>query len=132
MSDTIEFKFGTPEFSYDFKFKVGYIMYMGNSGTGKSFMFSVLNDYCRVKNIPVMYVTYKNIDVITMKDFSEHCKKSKFVIFDNGDLYLTQELLESVKSADNIVLFSTKKAFPYLHGVSLGSVMFTKDKLVTY
>lgn len=132
MNDIVKLNFGQKGLHINAELSSGYNMFMGDAGTGKSCFFNKLHSYCTSNNIPVKHITYNNISDINYSDFKIKCKESKFVIFDNGDLYLTQGLLEDVISDDNIILFSVKTAFPYLRNVAMRSVKFDGCELVVF
>lgn len=79
--------------------------FFDESGTGKTFFFSIVKCFCDINGIKCSVLDFndaqKDEDVI-LKD----CEKMEVVILDNADLYLSNEILEKI--AAPVVLISVK------------------------
>lgn len=80
------------------------------SGTGKTFLFKVLKEYCREHDISCIYCNYEFADY-KKENIINLCKDNDIVIFDNADLYLTDEILEAVRNPSRLVVVSIKNLF---------------------
>lgn len=79
-------------------------LFSGLSGEGKTFLFKILKVYLKINGVSC--ICFNN----TATDFSEStikkiCTGKKVIIFDNADLYLTQELLDyAIEIADTVIV----------------------------
>ena len=101
-------------------------MFFGNSGTGKTFLFSVIEKYCSIKSITCVnickwYMTMQNMDIIL-----KACKEAEVIIADRADLYDIQTLLSFVDITNKIVLVSLKTA-NQLRRVDLRMLQIKRD-----
>lgn len=80
---------------------------LDESGTGKTFMFQMLESYCVINKIPYEKFDYgsENKD---LEWFIQSMKKASIVILDNSDLYMTQELFDYLKSSNKQIMISIK------------------------
>lgn len=87
---------------------------LDDSGTGKTFMFEMLESYFVAKGI-----AYKKFDYNSENEdtdwFIQGMRKANIVLLDNADLYMTKELFNYLKSSDKQVIMSIK------HTEKLGS-----------
>lgn len=85
-----------------------------DSGTGKTFMFEMLESYFVAKGI-----AYKKFDCNSENEdadwFIHGMRKANIVLLDNADLYMTKKLFNYLKSSDKQVIMSIK------HTEKLGS-----------
>lgn len=101
----------------------------GYSGTGKTFMFKAITEYLKANGMKCIYFnnTAMNFSEMAIKDA---CKGKELIIFDNADLYLTQEILDYARNICTVII-SMKLAFnlkikPY----SIYKISYTDNKLV--
>lgn len=80
---------------------------LDESGTGKTFMFQMLESYCVINKIAYEKFDYgsENKD---LEWFIQSMKKASIVILDNSDLYMTSELFDYLKSSNKQVIISIK------------------------
>ena len=89
---------------FDILFEDRINLFDGDSGEGKTFMFKMINTYLKVKGVSCIYLDN------TATDFSEWtiktaCTDKSVIIFDNADLYLTQNLLDfATETADTVII----------------------------
>lgn len=80
---------------------------LDDSGTGKTFMFEMLESYFVAKGI-----AYKKFDYNSENEdtdwFIQGMRKANIVLLDNADLYMTKELFNYLKSSDKQVIMSIK------------------------
>lgn len=96
-------------FDVSFNDKVNLIR--GNSGTGKTFLFRVISDYCVNNRIPCAYVDYKIISNSDKDFILNYCKNKDIIILDNADLYLDNILLKMLKSLRGTIVLSKKSSY---------------------
>lgn len=81
--------FSAAPFSYDLKFDDRIILVGGDSGTGKTFLYELLEDLRLTE-------PYKAIKLYNYKsdDFAESIKqcRKRFIVIDNADILLTDEV----------------------------------------
>lgn len=85
-------------FNLDFKNTVN--MIVDKSGTGKTFLISMIVDYCIENNIPYAHLDYKHRDT--------PLEGKEVLLFDNSDLYFNNELLNKVKSLNKFTVVVIK------------------------
>lgn len=87
---------------------------LDDSGTGKTFMFEMLESYFVAKGIE-----YKKYDYSSENEdtdwFIQGMRKANIVLLDNADLYMTKELFNYLKSSEKQIIMSIK------HTEKLGS-----------
>lgn len=102
-------------------------VFKGKSGTGKTFVSSILSGICRDKGLTYRYFnnTAKN-DATGI--ISATASNKDIVFFDNADLYLTDEILENVKNT-KCILISMKNHYNLKTEYKDCRVIYTKDNL---
>ena len=87
-------------------------VFLSPSGTGKTFLFSVLTEYLKEKGVGSVLINSTLLgnlhnDIGTIKQI---CLDSdvKVVILDNADLYLTQDFLDALVSRGKTIIVSLK------------------------
>lgn len=82
----------------------------GISGNGKTFLLNMLQVECMEQGIPYQLLNYnfKSADVIN--NINRDYKTTKVFLFDNSDLYLTQEIVDLIynKLQNCVVVMSLK------------------------
>lgn len=96
--------------SINVKLKDKLCCFIDDSGTGKSFLFTLIYEYCKENNIPIALLNY------TATDFGDEaiissCKNKSVVIFDNADLYLSNNIISSVTA--DVIIMSIKNVEKY-------------------
>jgi ABC-type polar amino acid transport system ATPase subunit len=96
--------------SVNVKLKDKLCCFIDDSGTGKSFLFTIIYEYCKENGIPIALLNY------TATDFGDEaiinsCKNKSVVIFDNADLYLSNNIISSVTA--DVVIMSIKSVEKY-------------------
>lgn len=92
------------------EFKNSLSLLSGDSGTGKTLLLKAVRLYCRNNNISCQYCDYnlegkKSNQIITL------CEGCDVVLFDNADLYLTDEIIHYFLNKGSIIIFSMKNTF---------------------
>lgn len=96
---------------FNLSFADNLILFTGLSGEGKTFMFKCLKEYLSTTegiNCVLFNSSAVQYSESAIKDI---CKGAKVVIFDNADLYLTQNILDYAVSNADIVIVSMKLYF---------------------
>ena len=115
----IEYTSNGVVFSVNLESKVNIIF--DDSGTGKSFFFETLKDYCKLKNIDYSFFNYQTSNT---KNKLINVKDDELVIMDNADLYLTRDILNELKTGKCIIILSIKN----FHNIGLrDSTLYTVD-----
>ena len=113
---------------FNLSFADNLILFTGLSGEGKTFMFKCLKEYLNTTmgtNCVLFNSSAMQYPESAIKDI---CKGAKVVIFDNADLYLTQNVLDYAVSNVDIVIVSMKLYFTLnFNGFSMYTVDY-KDK----
>lgn len=101
------------------------------SGTGKTFMFTIIKEYCRDNGIKCIYCDYSSVGQ-SEEQILQWCKDADIVIFDNADLYLTPKIVEKLKNAGKMQIISIKAYLNYnMRYAGVYDVIFTNDSLIT-
>lgn len=116
-------------FNVSFEDKVN--LFDGNSGEGKTFMFKMIKTYLKVKGVSCFYICSEMFD-FPLETIKSICRGKSVVIFDNADLYLTQDLLDSVvKTADTIIINMKNPYNLVMSDVGFYSLNYDTDSLCT-
>lgn len=102
-------KIGSTNFSIFFEDKVNVIR--GNSGTGKTFMFSTIASYCMLNSIKYAYIDYNFVASNDTDLIYQHCYDKDIIILDNADLYLDSELFSKLLSLNATIILSKKTTY---------------------
>ena len=70
-------------------------LFIDNSGSGKTFSFKFLKDYCEDNYIDFIYLNY-DIYKTKPEDIINICKDKTLVMFDNADLYLKPDIVDKI------------------------------------
>lgn len=89
-------------------------LFWDNSGTGKTFMFHMLESYFVANGITYRKFDY-NVENQDIEWIKRGLQKADIILLDNADLYMTRELFEYLKSSGKQVIISIK------HTEKLGS-----------
>ena len=94
----------------DVTFEEGVSVLDGITGEGKTFLIKSIYEYCLSVGIDVLYISYENsLETDLIKSA---CCNKKIILFDNADLYMTDELFRYLKSLnDTIVIVAMKHSF---------------------
>ncbi len=101
----------------DVKFtdKINFIVQ--DSGTGKSYLFGLLSEYCQSVGISCLLFNYATLPFVgSLRDISVG---KDVVILDNADLYMNSDLLSFFESSGCLVIISIKSVAE-LHSNSAG------------
>lgn len=85
-------------------------IFCGNSGTGKTYLFSLLADYYKTDlGLNVIRINEVGESVKNKNTLIDMCSGNDIVIFDRADLYITPEVVEGVRqNGAKLVLISIK------------------------
>lgn len=115
---------------FDLSLEDNLILFTGLSGDGKTFMFKCLKEYLNITmgtNCVLFNSSAIQYPESAIKDI---CKCAKVVIFDNADLYLTQNVLDYAVSNVDIVIVSMKLYFTLnFNGFSMYTVDYKDNSL---
>ena len=92
----LEFTYGFLKYNLKFNSSISFIS--GDSGTGKTFLSEILAKYAKSQNkdniIVFNYLTPNFKEILLQQKF-------KFIVIDNADILLTDELKEFVNESEN-------------------------------
>lgn len=102
---------------------------LGNSGTGKTFLFSVLIGYFMSNSITYGFLDF-NTNPDNALDVIKAYNNVEFILLDNADLYMTKELWEYINSAKNYFIISMKGCSSIaFNNVSICNISYTPSTL---
>lgn len=104
------FKVNTTQFDIDFTDKIC-VLY-DNSGTGKTYLLTVLRDYAVRMKLKFCSFNYE-AENISEQDIINIVKDKELVLFDNADLYLTNNILKICKDNSITTIISLKDVVSY-------------------
>lgn len=93
----VDYEYNSTIFNVDFKNKINLLV--DNSGTGKTFLLSMLKFYCDDNNITCTHIDYIHRSIPLEGDI---------LLFDKADLYFNNELFNKLKNLDAISIISIK------------------------
>jgi len=101
-----------------------------DSGTGKSFMFDVIDAYCKKMGIPCLLFNYSTLE---FKDnLAEHIVGKSVILLDNADLYLDNSFLQLLEKQDCTVIISINSLVGlYTEDAGFYEVNYTAGSLIT-
>jgi hypothetical protein len=103
-----ELKFSVRDLKYRLEFKNRICYIIDESGTGKTFLFSNLRNYCINNNVDFVLVDY-NYSNKSEDEIINVCRNcSEIIILDNADLYLTPKIIDNLKA--KLVIASLKSS----------------------
>lgn len=80
-------------------------LFSGVSGEGKTFLFKTLKAHLKINGVSCIYFNNTATDFSEMA-IKEACNNKEVIIFDNADLYLTQDILDYVTNISDTVIIS--------------------------
>lgn len=87
---------------FDVAFEDKVTQFSGVLGEGKTFLFTVLDAYLAERGVSYCHFDSRVVGY-TEEQLINLCTGRKIVIFDNADLYLTQDLLDfAIETADTV------------------------------
>lgn len=91
----------------DLNEKDRFCLFTSPSGAGKSFLFSMLDKYIKDKEFAVIFINGTLIRNANL-DIKGVCLQDNvdYVILDDADLYLTQDIVDALSLTDKTVLIS--------------------------
>ncbi len=99
---------------FDIQFKNGISLIVGDSATGKTFMFKQLSKYCSWKKIPCVLYNHSICDksIGYIKNMYNE-EKPKLVFVDNADIILNESFVEFLKQLpnDTSIIISIKRQY---------------------
>lgn len=122
----IEENLGGIDFSIQFDDRINLLT--EQSGTGKTFMLNMMADYLMLKGEPYAFFSRKTM-FFSQDAMKEACVGKDIIIFDDADLYLTQELLDCASDIGTVIV--SMKSFYTLSFRSCGfySVEYSGNNL---
>lgn len=121
----IDFNYSSINISIDLLDKI--CVFYDMSGTGKTFLFTILKSYFQVTKTSYISIDYSNYEVLNNYDFSGD---TKVIILDNADLYMTGDMFSKLEKSNKLVIMSIK-SIKGLNQRYMGfyNVIYTKDKM---
>ena len=121
----IDFNYGSIDVKVDLKDKI--CVFYDMSGTGKTFLFTMLKSYFLDAGISFISVDYTSYKILNGYDFSDD---TKVIILDNADLYMTGDMFSKLEKSNKLVIMSIK-SIKGLNQRYMGfyNVIYTKDKM---
>ena len=121
----IDFNYGSIDVKVDLKDKI--CVFYDMSGTGKTFLFTMLKSYFLDTGISFISVDYTNYKILNGCDFSDD---TEVIILDNADLYMTGDMFSKLEKSNKSVIMSIK-SIKGLNQRYMGfyNVIYTKDKM---
>lgn len=99
----IDFNYGSIEVKVDLKDKI--CVFFDMSGTGKTFLFTMLKSYFLDAGISFISVDYTNYKILDSYDFSDD---TEVIILDNADLYMNEKLFSNLDASGKLIVMSIK------------------------
>ena len=101
-----------------------------DSGTGKTFMFSMIDAHCKKEGIPCLLFNYSTLEF--KGNLDEHVSGKKIVLLDNADLYLDSSFLNFLENQDCTTIISIKSLVGlYTENAGFYNVNYDGESLVT-
>jgi hypothetical protein len=103
-----EFNFNVRDLEYKLEFKNRICYIIDESGTGKTFLFKNLRNYCLNNNIDFTFIDYNyaNKSEDEVINVCRNC--TEIIILDNADLYLTPKIIDNLRA--KLVIASLKSS----------------------
>ncbi|MBR1742413.1 MAG: hypothetical protein IJ733_11230 [Lachnospiraceae bacterium] len=87
-----------------YDFQPGLNVITGNSGTGKTYLYKIIRSI-NIGETDFAMIDWQNYTLLSLEEVLDRCN---FIIFDNAELYMTEELLKKIfHSAENKVIVLT-------------------------
>ena len=102
---------------------------LDNSGTGKTFLFSILIGYFISNSITYGFLDF-NTNPDNALDVIKAYNNVEFILLDNADLYMTKELWEYINNAKSYFIISIKGGSNIVFSdISICNVSYTPSTL---
>lgn len=122
----IQFKYNSINVNISIKEHVGFIV--GNSGTGKTFLFELLCKYCDARSIAYYMFNHSSYRALANFDVNS----VDLIVLDNAELYLNEKIYNLLKAGSATVLICCKNYWNYdMCGVGLYEVEYTEHNITT-
>jgi hypothetical protein len=104
---------------------------LGKSGSGKTFLMSVIESFCVKNSIGYKHFNYSSQYEDIYWGLSNINDKTKVVLLDNADRYMNEELSEIIKGYKDIVfIICIKRRLKINASYRLYSLVYNADSLV--
>lgn len=90
-------------------FSSGVYVFQSESGSGKTFFFRMVELVCKEKRVSCKFFHSSSVN-LSSDDIIKSASDFDVVIFDNADLYLNQEIVDSLRD-DQIIFVAMKYPF---------------------
>lgn len=108
------------------------ICYFGNdSGSGKTFLFNILESYCDVNGISVAVIDYRRRND-SAESIIASCRDKELVLLDNVELYPVNKVIEKLLPSNAVILVNHHEVLPIQSNGYKYKVVFTKAQLEFY
>lgn len=108
------------------------LCYFGNdSGSGKTFLFNILESYCDANNISVAVIDYRRRND-SVESILASCSDKELVLLDNVELYPVSKVIEKLLPSNTVILVSHHEVLPIQSSGYKYKVMFTETQLEFY
>ena len=122
----VQFKYNGINVTIDIKEHVSFMV--GNSGTGKTFLFELICKFCDIRDIAYCMFNHSNYRALSNFDVNS----VDLIILDNADLYLDESIFNRLKVGSASVLICCKNYWNYdMHDVGLYKVEYTEHNIST-
>lgn len=97
------------ELNLNFEYKINILL--DNSGTGKTYLMTILSNYFMKKGLTVKFINYTNYyGKCIYKDIKDGMD-CDILFLDNADLYMNNEIFKEIIKSMGIVIVSLKDRF---------------------
>lgn len=117
--DSLNIKWKLPNILVNVEFHDKINLLYDDSGTGKSYMFTLIKTFCDINGKSCIFINYNNSPNFSdnksqIAEWCSMCKHYDIILLDNADIYLTPDILEELSENYNgIILISIKKLDGY-------------------
>ena len=88
---------------------------MGNSATGKTYIFSLIKQFCLVNNMICCSYDYNCKDINDIIYEIKNKKALNIILFDNADLYLTQQLADFLATLNVPIVLNSRLKYKFFN-----------------
>lgn len=128
----IQFQLENTDVLFDINFLDKLNLIKGSSGTGKTFLFNVIQAYCITEGISCAFIDSKVLSNGNKDIIYSMCLDKEIIILDNADLYLDSELFDKIRKLNCTVIISKKVTFGLnMENVHLYLVNYERNVLNT-
>lgn len=122
----VQFKYNGINVTVDIKEHISFMV--GNSGTGKTFLFELICKFCDIRDIAYCMFNHSNYRALSNFDVNS----VDLIILDNADMYLDESIFNRLKAGSANVLICCKNYWNYdMHNVGLYKVEYTEHNIST-